>query len=270
MEKQVAIFNEVYKRGPTRPSVDENVLREFASILPFRDKGTLTIIDAGGGEGSNLKLFSKILNKHSKRVPLLVCLDLSMEGLRRCKQKGIQAVRGSLTHLPFQNSSFNVGFCIHVLEHIADDQKAIAELARIIKDEGVIYLSAPNKPTNMHPPFILSSRIIDYTSSHVRSGYDVMWIRKEFEKRGFTVLVVGYYGFIGYFLKYLISSLIFLPFFFMNKILHINWKMQNPALERKVNKFVRKIGDKLYRFDNHFSRENPRGHAFFVFLKNIV
>jgi hypothetical protein len=120
----------------------------------------------------------------------------------------------------------------------------------------------------MYPPFILSSYIIDYTSSYVRSGYDIMWIKKEFEKRGFTVLRVGYYGFIGYFLKYLCSSLIYLPFFFMNKIFRVNWRNKNPALERKLNKSLRNFGDKFYKLDNHFSRENTRGHAFFAFLKN--
>lgn len=37
----------MFKEIPTRPSVDENVLKEFASILPFRDKETLAIVDAG-------------------------------------------------------------------------------------------------------------------------------------------------------------------------------------------------------------------------------
>lgn len=48
-----------------------------------------------------------------------------------------------ITELSFDNNSFDVIFCNHVLEHIHDDRKAMSELYRVLKTGGWAILQVP-------------------------------------------------------------------------------------------------------------------------------
>jgi len=45
-------------------------------------------------------------------------------------------IKADITNLPFDDNSFDVVFCNHVLEHIKDDTKAMKELFRVMKSGG--------------------------------------------------------------------------------------------------------------------------------------
>ncbi|MEM1001435.1 MAG: methyltransferase domain-containing protein [Bacteroidota bacterium] len=45
-------------------------------------------------------------------------------------------VKADICNLPFEDNSYDVIFCNHVLEHIPDDTKAMSELVRIMKPGG--------------------------------------------------------------------------------------------------------------------------------------
>lgn len=74
-----------------------------------------------------------------------------------------------LQNLPFNNNTYDCVFASHVLEHITNDEKAISEIHRILKPEGVAILPVP----------IVANETIEYPEPnpyevyHVRSpGYD--------------------------------------------------------------------------------------------------
>lgn len=46
------------------------------------------------------------------------------------------------------DSSYDVVICNHVLEHIAGDRAAVAELFRIISDDGFVFLTVPDPANN--------------------------------------------------------------------------------------------------------------------------
>jgi ubiquinone/menaquinone biosynthesis C-methylase UbiE len=45
-------------------------------------------------------------------------------------------VKADILDLPFENESFDIIFCNHVLEHIEDDAKAMSELYRVLRPGG--------------------------------------------------------------------------------------------------------------------------------------
>ncbi|MFY0630290.1 MAG: methyltransferase domain-containing protein [Flavobacteriaceae bacterium] len=55
----------------------------------------------------------------------------------------IADVKADITDLPFEDDSFDVIFCNHVLEHIPDDTKAMQELYRVLKKGGMGILQIP-------------------------------------------------------------------------------------------------------------------------------
>ena len=53
------------------------------------------------------------------------------------------AVQGDALHLPFPDGSFDRVICSEVLEHIADDRAAMAELARVLRPGGTMAITVP-------------------------------------------------------------------------------------------------------------------------------
>ncbi|OIQ41331.1 MAG: SAM-dependent methyltransferase [Bacteroidetes bacterium MedPE-SWsnd-G1] len=52
-------------------------------------------------------------------------------------------VKADICDLPFEDNSYDVIFCNHVLEHIPDDTKAMQELFRVLKKGGMAILQIP-------------------------------------------------------------------------------------------------------------------------------
>lgn len=61
---------------------------------------------------------------------------------------------GDIRALPFASCTFDIVLCQHVLEHIEDDQKSIAELQRVVTESGRAIISVPlrvDQPTYEDP-----------------------------------------------------------------------------------------------------------------------
>ncbi|MDF1516394.1 MAG: methyltransferase domain-containing protein [Lutibacter sp.] len=52
-------------------------------------------------------------------------------------------VKADICDLPFEENSFDIIFCNHVLEHIEDDKKAMSELYRVLKPGGMGIFQIP-------------------------------------------------------------------------------------------------------------------------------
>ena len=56
-------------------------------------------------------------------------------------------VKADICNLPFEENSFDIIFCNHVLEHIEDDKKAMQELYRVLKPGGFGIFQIPQDYT---------------------------------------------------------------------------------------------------------------------------
>lgn len=78
----------------------------------------------------------------------------------------VSLIVADICNLPIKNDLFDQTICVDVLEHLAQDTKAIAEIARILKGDGILLLHTPQ--TNQVR--CLFSRIT--IPDHVREGYE--------------------------------------------------------------------------------------------------
>jgi len=78
----------------------------------------------------------KSIEKKLKSFDNVDYLSVDINPKRAMKQEDI-------TQISFEDNSFDVIFCSHVLEHIDDDRKAMRELRRILKPEGFAMLQVP-------------------------------------------------------------------------------------------------------------------------------
>jgi SAM-dependent methyltransferase len=115
------------------------------------------VLDAGCGEGV-------LVEEYARR--------LAIEGLD--PNYGSDLVRtGSLTALPYTDSTFDRALCLDVLEHLTFEEqpRALAELFRVLKPGGQLLVSIPNLAhlqSRVH--FLLQGRLIRTASEYKHPG----------------------------------------------------------------------------------------------------
>ena len=106
----------------------------------FLDKKDLRLLDLGCGNGRHLVYAQKIGFSDFN----LVGCDFSQNQLSVTKEKGFEAVLADLKSLPFESNSFDIVICIASFHHLLDREeqlKALSEMRRVVKSNGVILLS---------------------------------------------------------------------------------------------------------------------------------
>ena len=101
-----------------------------------RKKGeTLKILDVGCGPGN--------LFRNLSDVGKVFGIDISLPALSLCQKKYSNVINGKADELPVRECSFDVIILLDVLEHMADDAKAIKEIYRILKPGGIVLMTVP-------------------------------------------------------------------------------------------------------------------------------
>jgi ubiquinone/menaquinone biosynthesis C-methylase UbiE/uncharacterized protein YbaR (Trm112 family) len=96
------------------------------------------LLDCGCGNG---RFFDQY-----PRHACVVGIDASLNLLRICKQKGraTRLVCGELEHLPFKSGVFDRTVCVRVLQHIRQQERAVAEMTRVLSGGGELVLHCYN------------------------------------------------------------------------------------------------------------------------------
>jgi hypothetical protein len=100
-----------------------------------------------------------------------------------------------ITDVPFKDDAFDLIVCVHVLEHIPDDRRAMREMVRVLRPGGVAMLLVPivlEQPTREDPSIATPAQRKDayWQEDHLRLyGGD---FRDRLEEEGFSVTVDGW------------------------------------------------------------------------------
>lgn len=131
------------ERLDSRSSLAKNNLLEHLIRYDFVTGNTGHVvldIGCGSGHGSN-RLASKFKKVHG--------VDISPEAIAYAKkywpEPNIEFSIGDSMDIPFPDSSFDVVVAFEVFEHLSDWRKFLSEIKRVLKPEGVVYVSTPNK-----------------------------------------------------------------------------------------------------------------------------
>jgi len=99
----------------------------------------IRILDAGSG----FTFFPYLI---SDRIPdsAVTCCDYDINLKRshdKINNKNVSFVSADLRHLPFEDNSFDVVYCISVLEHTKDYLKILEEFFRVLKKGGILVIT---------------------------------------------------------------------------------------------------------------------------------
>lgn len=121
----------------------------------FRNK---TVLDVGCGR-SLFSMYLASLGAEVTTFDLPSPLQRQDEAIAKRRRAGIRHMQGDMLDLPFEPESFDLVICISVIEHLqenpgnplnprprdaflADTEKAVAEMARVVKRGGYLYLTS--------------------------------------------------------------------------------------------------------------------------------
>jgi SAM-dependent methyltransferase len=116
--------------GANRISWWRDYLRDFMPAEDIEDK---FIIDVGSSVG---EISRGLLDRGAR----MLCFDLSLQSLRRCRQVNpeAQVVHGSALDLPFPDGAFDHAISIGVLHHTPDCRRGFKELSRVVAPGGTV------------------------------------------------------------------------------------------------------------------------------------
>jgi len=93
-------------------------------------------------DGCGLGLYLQRLAPHARAA----CgVEFDAARARQAGTDGLTVTRAAGEHLPFANDSFDLILSHEVLEHVADDRQAMAEVSRVLRPAGRAVIFVPNR-----------------------------------------------------------------------------------------------------------------------------
>jgi SAM-dependent methyltransferase len=130
----------VTSRGGFNPTWQRHVAA-YALSAPYLGPGR--VLDLGCGVGHSYTLLAP-------RETVGVDVDPSvLEGQQR------ETVAADMRDLPFPAASFESVVAVHSIEHVPDPERALSEIARVLKQGGSAALVTPNRLTFARPDEII-------------------------------------------------------------------------------------------------------------------
>jgi ubiquinone/menaquinone biosynthesis C-methylase UbiE len=100
------------------------------------------VLDVGCGQGVALEVF-----KAAGLDPIGVTLG---EDAAVCRAKGLEVVEADFAFLDFEDERFDLVWCRHALEHSVFPLFTLAEMHRVMKPGGLLYVEVPAPDTDCH------------------------------------------------------------------------------------------------------------------------
>ncbi|GGN02916.1 hypothetical protein GCM10009721_32710 [Terrabacter tumescens] len=107
--------------------------KAIAGLAPGR------AIDIGAAGGGN----TRVLRQHGWDA---VALEYGADGAEVAHGRGLATIRGDATRLPLADSSLDLVVAFDLLEHLVDDDAAVAEVRRVLKPSGTYLVAVPADP----------------------------------------------------------------------------------------------------------------------------
>jgi SAM-dependent methyltransferase len=96
---------------------------------------TARLLDAGCGGGQTLDLLDEFGGP--------IGIDPDAESVALARSRNHEVAIAALPDLPFDDDTFTACTCLDVLEHLEDDEAALAELARVTVASGALLVTVP-------------------------------------------------------------------------------------------------------------------------------
>lgn len=155
---EITAFDSYLKNRLSDSAIDGLKAWEYGKLVSFiGDFGGLQVLDVGPGDST----FCLFLAKKGASVATIDYpqpMAPDKEGFRRsCRENGVAVHCGTMLQMPYKNEKFDLVTCISTIEHldvtpnwkpipyldfIALTRRALAEMGRVLKEGGYLYITS--------------------------------------------------------------------------------------------------------------------------------
>jgi SAM-dependent methyltransferase len=89
---------------------------------------------------------------------------------------GLRVAQMDALDLAFAAGSFDGACSSHLIEHFTDPEPHVAELARVVRPDGLVCILTPNKPADFENPFHLHLFERDELRAMLERHFDEVWL----------------------------------------------------------------------------------------------
>lgn len=122
----------------SRDSIDH--LHRYSIVSEYIEDKIVLDIASGDGYGSNLM---------SKKASLVYGVDIDdrtvQEAKLKYKKENLEFITGNASEIPLEDSSVDVVVSFETIEHHDKHREMIAEIKRVLKPNGILIISTPDK-----------------------------------------------------------------------------------------------------------------------------
>lgn len=151
---------------------------QFVAILSQVDIGHRErALDIGCGNAFISALLSKntdyimatdLFSKHGIHSSMY-SLDRAKQVIEKLDIKNCKILSSRAEHLPFKSKSFDLIYCQYTLQYIndKDKRKAVGEIARVLKRDGIAIIVVPNFTQALFIPFYFYTELVKKLMKHI-------------------------------------------------------------------------------------------------------
>jgi len=157
---------ERYKPKIASENLIESLFHLHRYLIASRFVKNKIVLDAASGEGYG----SFILSKNARKV-FGVDIDEKtiLEAKKKYKNEKIYFLNANVTNLPFTENFFDVIISFETIEHLSkeDGIKFLEQIKKILKKDGILILSTPNKERTLFSSYKNIYHIYEYYESEI-------------------------------------------------------------------------------------------------------
>jgi|GEM_PF-405494 len=150
-------FYDYYAKESLTPQARERFRRIRDAILrvyPNDHRQHCDVADIGCNAGTQSLLWAELGHRVYAVDINQPLLDLARERAFRCGYK-VEFLLGSAVSLPLPDQSIDICLAVELLEHVEDWQRCLREFTRILRPQGVLFMTTTNKLCPLQQEFNL-------------------------------------------------------------------------------------------------------------------
>lgn len=144
--KHTGLLNVEYAEGrETKKSFRYRLWRRTFEVLEaiqqFAKSPVHDIIDLGTADG---RMLAHIQEKYPQSKCVGVEYSQELVNFSKARFPALNVVQGDIESLNFQEETFDVAVATAVIEHVPSPEKALEEIKRVLRPEGILILTSPD------------------------------------------------------------------------------------------------------------------------------
>lgn len=204
-EKIKNVYEERFSKSVYEIKIDDETFPFIEYGLDLYNNMTnksIAVLDAGCGDCRYIRALKKRGYSDVKGIDLI----------QYTGDDNVDFIQSGIDNTPFENSSFDFIYCASVLYYLEDVEKGIDEFERILKDGGVLLLTATTKFSPYTLNRMMRKVLKTKNSEHLdfyHFKYSVFDYIRMLRKRNFEVLYIsGFRMPISYFIKLVMRKIV--------------------------------------------------------------